>query len=289
MIAMEERKDQQLTKKVRFDLNDEVFLIPSKWDRLSKCKTTNSRIIDEMVPKHKSRTVVERRNRSKQNGHRNMPDFSLVASGKRGMTSESNGSTSGSSRPNTSPNKSGNNLRKTSRQKVEGCAENTTNGRNSTQLPVETRLKFYQRPPQELPRLDLVLPKIPYTLDLKKAFEKAIQRSRSRPTLECGLNTGAQEKKVELFNSLPRNKAEKVLQRRLSDSSIIIGDEKPTENKPTNGEGSSKFSELSSINLDGWSPFTAWGAKDSTLRPNRTPPMKRGRSMSSLIPSSILY
>ena len=156
-------------------------------------------------------------------------------------------------------------------------------------FPVETRLKFYQRPPQELPRLDLVLPKIPYTLDLKKAFEKAIQRSRSRPTLECGLNTGAQEKKVELFNSLPRNKAEKVLQRRLSDSSIIIGDEKPTENKPTNGEGSSKFSELSSINLDGWSPFTAWGAKDSTLRPNRTPPMKRGRSMSSLIPSSILY
>ena len=208
------------------------------------------------------------------------------------MASETNCTVSDNSLKNTSSCKSGSSLKKThSRQKLEGYGNAPYSG-NSTP-PVEAKLKFYHRPPTELPRLDLgVLPKIPYTPDLKKAIEKALQRSRSKSATDSELNSGAsvvQEKKHDLLKIIPTEKGEKVLQRRLSDSSVIIGDEKPTEDKPSCDEGISKFSELSSINLDGWSPFNAWTAKDSTVRSNRTPPIKRGRSMPSLIPSSILY
>ena len=147
---------------------------------------------------------------------------------------------------------------------------------------------MYHRPPQELPKVDLVLPKIPYTPELKKAIEKALQRSRSRPALDIG-PLASQEKNPELSTSHPKDKTEKMFQRRLSDSSVRIGDEKPMYKKQNQiGETSSKFSDLYS-NLDGWSPFSAWSSKDGTLRPNSTAPLTRGRSMSSLIPSSILY
>lgn len=277
---MEEKKNQGLTKKVRFDLNEEVFLIPSKWDRLSKCKSTNARIIEgQFTSKQKSRTVIERRNK---NGQR----------GKLDLTSESNGASSDNVRPNTSPNKNGNNQGKALRQKNNAC-ENATDKRNSTS-PLEAKLKFYHRPPQELPRLDLVLPKISYTPDLKKAFEKALQRSRSRPALETGLHTdtttlSTQEKKLDIVRSIPQQKAEIILQRRLSDSSVRIGKGISTECKQPKGENRSKFSELSSINLEAWSPFSAWSAKDGSVRTNQTPSVTRGRSVSSLIPSSILY
>ena len=290
---MEEKKHQQLTKKVRFDLNEEVFLIPSKWDRLSgKSKTTNAKVIEGFTPRQRSRTVVERRSKSKHNGYKKIPNFCSVPSGKLFSTSESNETSSDNSvnsRSNASSNKSGNSPRKSSRQKTEGC-ETTTNNRNSIS-PNEMKLKFYHRTPQELPRIDLVLPKIPYTPDLKRAIEKALQRSRSRPTLENGLNsttTLTQERKSDDLSSSPPEKGEMVLQRRLSDSSIRIGEPgNSTTCKPTNGEESSKFSDLS---LDDWSPFSAWSAKDGSMRPtDQTPPITRGRSMSSLIPSSILY
>lgn len=287
---MEEKKNQGLTKKVRFDLNEEVFLIPSKWDRLSKCKSTNARIIEgQFTSKQKSRTVIERRNK---NGQSKMSNFSSVSRGKLDLNSESNGASSDNVRPNTSPNKNGNNPGKALRQKNNAC-ENATDKRNSTS-PVEAKLKFYHRPPQELPRLDLVLPKISYTPDLKKAFEKALQRSRSRPALETGLHTdttilSTQEKKLDIVRSIPQQKAEIILQRRLSDSSVRIGKGISTECKQPNRENRSKFSELSSINLDAWSPFSAWSAKDGSVRTNQTPSVTRGRSVSSLIPSSILY
>ncbi|KAL9971171.1 hypothetical protein ACROYT_G023662 [Oculina patagonica] len=285
---MEEKKDQQLTKKVRFDLNEEVFLIPSKWDRLSKCKTTNARIIDAMAGKHKTRTALDRRIDVKGKQNRNRKTQNLSTYGKRDSNPELNGKLSDNGRPNSTPNVKTNSARKTARYK-EGN-ENTNSG-NST-LPVEGRLKFYHRPPQELPKLDLVLPKIPYTPDLKKAIEKALQRSRSRPTLESGLNNttlATQKNNSELSTPLPKEKCEGLFQRRLSDSSIRIGDEKPIEKKENQVMPSeAKFSELSS-NLDGWSPFSAWSSKDSTLRSNSTAPITRGRSMSSLIPSSILY
>lgn len=289
---MEEAKNQQMTKKVRFDLKDEIFLIPSKWDRLSKCKATRTTVIDEITPNPRSRTVVERRSKKKQNRNRKIPNFDSMANGKIDLASETNCTVSDNSLRNTSSNKSGNSLKKTSRQKLEGYG-NAPNGAGTSTPPVEAKLKFYHRPPTELPRLGLgVLPKIPCTPDLKKAIEKALQRSRSKSPIESGLNSGAsviQEKKHDLLKILPTEKAENVLQRRLSDSSVIIGDEKRTEDKPSCDAGISKFSELSSINLDGWSPFNAWTAKDGIVRSNRTPPMRRGRSMSSLIPNSILY
>ena len=281
---MEGKKDQQLAKKVRFDLNEEVFLIPSKWDRLSKCKTTNARIIDRMASKS-TRASVDRRIDIKSKQNRNRKTQNVSATGKLESNPEPNGRFPDNNRPNSTPNIKTNSARKTARRK-EGN-ENTNSG-NSTS-PVEGRLRLYHRPPQELPKLDLVLPKIPYTPDLKKAIEKALQRSRSRPTLNTG-TFAVQEKNAELSTFPPRDKTEKIFHRRLSDSSIRIGNEKPMEQKENQiGEASSKFSDLSS-NLDGWSPFSAWSSKDSTnLRSNSTAPLTRGRSMSSLIPSSILY
>ena len=281
---MESKKDQQLAKKVRFDLNEEVFLIPSKWDRLSKCKTTNARIIDRMA--NKNRTSVDRRSdiKGKQNRHKKTQNVS--ATDKLVSNPQLNGRFSDNIRPNSTPNIKTNNARKTVRHKE--SKENTNSGNSAS--PVEGRLRLYHRSPHELPKLDLVLPKIPYTPHLKKAIEKALQRSRSRPTLDIG-SLATEEKKAEHSTSSPKDKTEKIFQRRLSDSSIRIGDEKSMpENKPNQiGEASSKFSDLSS-NLDGWSPFSAWSSKDSTdLQSNSTAPLIRGRSMSSLIPSSILY
>ena len=279
---MESKKDQQLAKKVRFDLNEEVFLIPSKWDRLSKCKTTNARIIDRMASR--SRTIVDRRIDIKGKQKRNRKTQSVFAAGRLDSKREPNGRFFDNNRPNTTPNTKTNHARKTARHK-EG--NENSNSRNSTSS-IEGRLKLYHRPPQELSKVDLVLPKIPYTPDLKKAIEKALQRSRSTPTLDIG-PLASQEKNPELSTSHPKDKTEKMFQRRLSDSSVRIGDEKPMYKKQNQiGETSSKFSDLYS-NLDGWSPFSAWSSKDGTLRPNSTTSLTRGRSMSSLIPSSILY
>ena len=282
---MESKKDQQFAKKVRFDLNEEVFLIPSKWDRLSKCKTTNARIIDRMASR--SRTIVDRRIDIKGKQNRNGKTQNVSAAGKLDSKPEPNGRFSDSNRPNSTPIIKTNNARKTVRYK-EGN-ENANSG-NSTS-PVEGRLKLYHRPPRELPKVDLVLPKIPYTPDLKKAIEKALLRSRSRPTLDIG-PLDSQEKNPELSTSHPKDKTdhERMFQRRLSDSSIRIGDKKPMEKKQNQiGEASSKFSDLYS-NLDGWSPFSAWSSQDNYLRSNSTTPqLTRGRSTSSLIPSSILY
>ena len=277
---MEGKKDQQLAKKVRFDLNEEVFLIPSKWDRLSKCKTTNARIIDRMASK--SGTIVDRRIDIKGKQNRNRKMQNVFAAGK---LDSKNGRFSDNKRPNSTPSVKTNYAKKTVRHK-EGT-ENA-NSRNSTS-PVEGRLKLYHRPTQELPKLDLVLPKIPYTPDLKRAIEKVLQRSRSRSTLDTEPLT-TQEKNPELSTSHRKDKTEKMLQRRLSDSSIRIEDENPMEKKQNQiAEASPKFSDLSS-NIDGWSPFSAWNSKDSTnLRSHSTAPLTRGRSMSSLIPSSILY
>ena len=283
---MESKKDQQVAKKVRFDLNEEVFLIPSKWDRLSKCKTTNARIIDRMASR--SRTIVDRRIDIKGKQNRNRKTQNVSAAGKLVSKPEPNGRFSDNNRPNsTPPIIKTNNARKTVRHK-EGN-ENANSG-NSTSS-VEGRLKLYHRPPQELPKVDLVLPKIPYTPDLKKAIEKALLRSRSRPTLDIG-PLASQGNSPELSTSHPKDKTdhERMFQRRLSDSSVRIGDTKPMEKKQNQfGEASSKFSDLYS-NLDGWSPFSAWSSKDNNLRSNSaTPQLTRGRSMSSLIPSSILY
>lgn len=281
---MEGRKDPQLAKKVRFDLNEEVFLIPSKWDRLSKCKTTNARIIDRMASK--SRTTVDRRIDIKGKQNRNRKTQNVFAAGKLDSNPEPTGRFSDNNRPKSTPNIKSTNARKNGVRQKEG--NENTNSRNSTS-PVEGRLKLYHRPSQELPKLDLVLPKIPYTPDLKKAIEKALQRSRSRPTLDIG-PLATQENNSELSTCRPKDETEKIFQRRLSDSSITVEAEKSLEKKQSQiGEASSKFSDLSA-NIAGWSPFSAWSSDDSAnLRSNSTAPLTRGRSMSSLIPSSILY
>ena len=288
--AMEGKKDSEFTKKVRFDLNEEVFLIPSKWDRLSKCKTASAKNTDGSANKQSSRNraAAERRceaTRGKQNKTKDRTTKGV-------SNRESNGILSENGRLGATLNGITNSGRKTARHREGRENSNVT---NSTP-PVEGRLKLYHRPSQELQNLSLVLPKIPYTPDLKKAIEKALQRSRRKPTLDNGLHSAAtdtrENRALEIFNSFSKENDKVMPQRRLSDSSIRTGDKKPTGNKQTpDRESDSKFSELSTDFNDS-TPFSAWSPKESTYtsRSNTTPSvLTRGRSMPSIIPSSILY
>jgi len=131
---MEGRKDEQLPKKVRFDLNEEVFLIPSKWDRLSKCKTTNARIVDRMASK--SRTLVNRRIENKGKQNRNRKTQNVFAAGKLDSNPEPSRRFSANNRPNSTPNIKSNNARKNVRHK-EGINENTNSGNRDSTSSVE--------------------------------------------------------------------------------------------------------------------------------------------------------
>ena len=294
---MEEKKTQEQAKKVRFDLNEEVFIIPSKWDRLSERKNYNARIEDSST-KQKSPAVVERPRSQLKLEQRKIANSRTDTSGKPYFTStKANKTIALNSRPNTSPKKnakrSQTEARKSFRDKTE---ENIANDRKLTS-PLD-KLKIYHRPQRETPKLEIALPKISYTSDVKKAIEKALQRSGSKSafgipsspnTNVANLATQGREESINFADSLRSGKNDRMSQRRLSDSSVSeFGGRKCGMCKPTNGDDSSRFSELSSIDIVGWRPFSAWSAKRS-VRTDRTNQMKRGSSMSSLIPNSILY
>ena len=134
---MEGKKDSEFTKKVRFDLNEEVFLIPSKWDRLSKCKTATAKNIEGPVNKQRNRAVAERRfevTRGKQNKTKDRA--TKVVSNR-----ESNGKLSDNRRPGSTFSVKTNNGRKTARH-IEGRENASVT--NSTR-PVEGKLKLYHR------------------------------------------------------------------------------------------------------------------------------------------------
>ncbi|XP_067050862.1 uncharacterized protein [Acropora muricata] len=298
---MEEKKTLEQAKKVRFDLNEEVFIIPSKWDRLSKCKNYNARIEDSST-KPKSPAVDERPRSQLKLEQRKIANSRTDTSGKSYFTStKANKTIALNSRPNTSPKKyaksSQTAARKSLRDKTEGAYENITHNRKLTS-PLD-ELKIYHRPQREIPKLEIALPKISYTSNVKKSIEKALQRSGSKSALGIPLsstklnvtNLAAQGKKdsTNFADSSRFEKNDRMSQRRLSDSSISeFGGQKFGMCKPTNGDDSSRFSELSAMDIVGCRPFSAWSTK-ITMQTERTNPMKRGSSMSSLIPNSILY
>ena len=298
---MEEKKTLEQAKKVRFDLNEEVFIIPSKWDRLSKCKNYNARIEDSST-KPKSPAVDERPRSQLKLEQRKIATSRTDTSGKSYFTStKANKTIALNSRPNTSPKKyaksSQTAARKSLRDKTEGAYETITHKRKLTS-PLD-ELKMYHRPHREIPKLEIALPKISYTSDVKKSIEKALQRSGSKSALGIPLsstkfnvtNLAAQGKKdsTNFADSSRFEKHDRMSQRRLSDSSISeFGGQKFGMCKPTNGDDSSRFSELSAMDIVGCRPFSAWSTK-ITMQTERTNPMKRGSSMSSLIPNSILY
>lgn len=299
---MEEKKTQEQAKKVRFDLHEEVFIIPSKWDRLSKCKNYDTRIIEDSSTKQKSPAVDERPRSQLKLEQRKMANSRTERSGTSYFTStKANKKTALNSRPNTSPKKyaksSQSAARKSLRDKTEGAYENIANDRKLAS-PLD-RLKIYHRPKREIPKLEIALPKISYTSDVKKSLEKALQRSGSKSALGIPssstkfnvTNLAALGKKdsKNFADSSRLEKNDRMSQRRLSDSSISeFGGPKFGMCKPTNGDDSSRFSELSSIDIVGCRPFSAWSTKIN-VQTDRTNPMKRGSSMSSLIPNSILY
>ena len=276
-IAMGEKKDKQGVKKVRFDLNEEVFLIPNKWDRLAKNRTArNINLIGDLASKPKTRTLANRQApKSKQNKTLHAKS-SPVGKARARLSPESNGTLADTARPTRSSPR---------RRRQE---QQRSINRGSSTTSTEVTLKLFHRPSKELPGLDFVLPKIPYTPVLKQAIEKALQRSRRISNVELGLQTGPQDhagEKSELLYLLSKAKSEKVLQRSLSDSCLGKGDEE-TAFTGRGAQDSSKFSELST-RLDRWMPFSVWASNENALQSKAT--VKRVRSITSIIPNSILY
>ncbi|XP_068696767.1 uncharacterized protein [Montipora foliosa] len=283
---MEEERKQEQAKKVRFDLKEEIFLIPSKWDRLSKCRVDKSRVTEDLnLLKHKSRAIVGQRNQQNKQGQRKKPNYSSATSGKpKAESANKAAATLDNSRPSSSPNKT-----------VKNSARKTLLDRTLTSA-IETKLKIHPRPQRDVSRLEVALPKINYTTDIKKALEKALQRSRSKPALgsvasSSNITSLVTQGKKQSGNfaacSARFEERDRLFQRRLSDSSVF-GDKSPVC-KHSSGNDSPRFSELSSTDLIGWRPFSAWGLKNRSMRTEKTNPLKRGSSMSTLIPNSILY
>lgn len=294
---MEEERNEEQAKKVRFDLKEEIFLIPSKWDRLSKCRVDKSRVTEDLnLLKQKSRAIVGQRNQQNKQGQRKKPNFSSATSGKpKAESANKAAATLDNSRPSSSPNKTvKNSARKTLLDRTDGC-ETKADIRKLTSA-IETKLKIHPRPQRDVSRLEVALPKINYTTDIKKALEKALQRSRSKPALGSvasssnTTNLVTQGKKQSgnfAACSVRFEKRDRLFQRRLSDSSVF-GDKSPVC-KHSSGNDFPRSSELSSTDLIGWRPFSAWGLKNRSMRTEKTNPLKRGSSMSTLIPNSILY
>ncbi|XP_068700340.1 uncharacterized protein [Montipora foliosa] len=283
---MEEERKQEQAKKVRFDLKEEIFLIPSKWDCLSKCRVDKSRVTEDLnLLKHKSRAIVGQRNQQNKQGQRKKPNYSSATSGKpKAESANKAAATLDNSRPSSSPNKT-----------VKNSARKTLLDRTLTSA-IETKLKIHPRPQRDVSRLEVALPKINYTTDIKKALEKALQRSRSKPALgsvasSSNITSLVTQGKKQSGNfaacSARFEERDRLFQRRLSDSSVF-GDKSPVC-KHSSGNDSPRFSELSSTDLIGWRPFSAWGLKNRSMRTEKTNPLKRGSSMSTLIPNSILY
>lgn len=239
-------------RKVRFDLNHEVFLIPNKWDRLSKSKASTEKMTEGLSTKSKTKTGNERRGRGRQSRRR-------AAASKKGIfdcTTE-----------DLDKHNRDTNTRTPTKEKEEPKTLNSPRG--------SVKLKLSHRPSKELPRVDIVLPKISYTPDLKKAIETALQRSK-RPLvggLDCAKEGGFRHRT-----------------RRMSDGSIDTGynykevkEKCPSRQSAEESVNEAKFSDLSQ-NVQSWSPFPAW-------KEPRTSPVRRERTkiVSSLIPNSILY
>ena len=244
-------------RKVRFDLNHEVFLIPSKWERLSRGvskKDAGGPNLKNKPRTQTSQTGRDGRKKGKQKREagskkNNNPSPSADA------FSRKYGKTSRTSTPSKNIEEG---------KKVAPFAAKESTASAGATGRVDSKFKLSHRTAKELPRVDIVLPKISYTHDLKKAIEVAIRSNRLH----------AEESRTKEFaEALERPRS-------LSEGS---GSDLGSQSDDLQIPGEGRFSELSRRG-DGWNPFPAWreASMNHVLR-------ERGKVLSSLIPNSILY
>ncbi|EDO49957.1 predicted protein [Nematostella vectensis] len=259
-------------KKVRFDLNHEVFFIPTKWDRLSsQTSVIKEKVIGEVAIRTRTRVEDERRAKNKQNKSKKARkstrsrriDVSTAAT----VTRADRNKGTLSSRGSTAKESNGG-------SKVTQRTDKSTSVGNQSKLP--------QRERGDIDKVDIVLPKIGYSTEIKRAIEKVLVRNRTF--------TQDIDNNKDPVKTIPNKEDNASLSRTRSvyDNDSLSSDKKDplrpmiSYRSVPRPDGEVRFSELSR-NLDGWTPFSAW--RESAE--GESTDGKRGAG--PLIPHSILY
>lgn len=280
-------------KKVRFDLNDEVFEIPNKWDRLSRTRVAarRNKLVEEVYKNTKSKDSDRRGGKNKQN------KLNKVKKTPRKTDTKS----IGSMRTLSSPSSQVLSLDCSVLSTQKGAVSKNSTVNKKTKNNPEIKLKLSHRASLDLTSRDIVLPKISYTSDLKKAIENAVVRNRVSSELGGSLNSYKDRNRIapqEIFTEFPKYTGN----RRFSENCTSS---KPLSNPPpsrcSSSEDSSystrkerlvslpeyepKFSELSR-DVESWIPFSD---RDKDKRKSKQSSDNQTIQPSYMVPNSILY
>ena len=285
------------SKKVRFDLKHEVFVIPSKWDHLSskiRPSIARERLINELSNRPKTRALEERKSsRSKQNGRgrKQIKHYGKTHRKRKTVTARTLNAEHREKKEIPELRFTQNNIPDSFR----GVNLAVLNGKLATSLTVSKteqlqttpaiKLKMTHRSTNDLgQKVNIVLPKITYTPGLRKAIEKALIRSRGHYH-ESHLSPEHKDFQLKNFSaSVDRGN---YTARKLS-----LGNRNRTEEKTLSGTDTTDDGKLEhgqrtvnklSENLDEWTPFPPWNEMAQTNQSNRK---EKGFS---IIPDSILY
>lgn len=285
------------SKKVRFDLKHEVFVIPSKWDNLTS-KTRNSiareKWLNEITSISKTRSHEERSrkpSKSKQyrsgkqikhNGKTHKKRNSLVTktliTERRGTKNVPELGFSRSSAPKG--------LKLTLTKEKPGLMKAINPRTGHSHATASVKLKMTHRDINDYtPKVNIVLPKITYTPDLKRVIEKALTRSKhfceegahlTGSSANGGLNL--RSKKPVIREKQPSGKLSHSGHggKKEGESLLVANDDEEVEQIEKN------VHQLSE-NVEKWLPFPAW---NEMAQPNVS---NRKEKSYSIIPDSILY
>lgn len=296
-------------KKVRFDLNDEVFEIPNKWDRLSmRTNARREKLVQSVCKNVKVKMeAADRRSKNKQSKSKKTRRTQTAK-----KTDTKSRVSSNMTRTLASPSSQVLSLETTvlSTQKGGGndrisTVENRTKKATQNSTP-EVKLKLSHRGVMDSPSNDIVLPKITYSSDLKKAIENAVVRNRNPQEVVGSLSSAKKRERnyrvspQDIFDSQTQN------QNTNFQHTMNYHDQTRHTNTPNRNsindetfystrkkerlialpEYEPNFSELSR-NVESWIPFNGAG------EPSQGNPRRNSRSSSIqptwIIPNSILY
>lgn len=289
-------------KKVRFDLNDEVFEIPNKWGRLStRTNARRNKLVEEVSKGTKGKIMEsDQRGKNKQNKSKKVKKPVKKVDSKYRVTT---------TRPLASPSNHVLSLESTvlSTQRAgvsdkNSTVENRTKKGTQTSTP-EVKLKLSHRGSIDNPSNDIVLPKISYSSDLKKAIENAVVRNRiSAQEMGGSLNTARERYQSRISPQEIFDNHTRTYQKMTGDNVNLSPSKHPNTpcRSPTNEdlvystrknerlvrlpEHEPKFSELSR-NVESWIPFATGDPRDNQRRNS-----KSGSLQSTwIVPNSILY
>lgn len=310
----EEEQNSSLAsgKKVRFDLNDEVFEIPNKWDRLSmRSNARREKLVETVCRNAKVKIEADRRSKNKQ---------SKAKKTKRTQTAKKADTTSRVSsnmtRSLASPSSQVLSLETTvlSTQKGGGSDKNSTlenrTKKASQNSTPEIKLKLSHRGAVDSSSNDIVLPKISYSSDLKKAIENAVVRNRIPQEVGGSLNSPKTRERThprvspqEIFdNQIQNTNFQQIIStdhemtvnqtrhpntpRRNSTNDDLFYSTRKKERLIALPEYEPKFSELSR-HVESWIPFNGTG------EPSQSNQRRNSKNTSIqptwIIPNSILY